>query len=166
MDGRKYKAIHTEPSRVLKGHAVSVDVCKYWCRKFKAGDFSMDDRVRPERPPIELSGAIMSLLSDEPFLSAPVLAVRFSSTRQTIKRVLVSDLGMRKVVRRWIPHDLSEANRRKRVLKANMLLEEPRANKGNELANTITGDKSWFCLSYESDSVFATLTFNFRSGHF
>jgi hypothetical protein len=45
MDGRKDKAIHTKLSRVLKGHAVSVDACKYWCRKFKADDFSMDDRV-------------------------------------------------------------------------------------------------------------------------
>jgi hypothetical protein len=124
MDGRKYKAIHTELSRVLKGHGVSVHVCKYWCRKFKAGDFSMDNRVRPGRPPIELSGAIMSLLSDEPFLSAWVLAVQLSSTHHTIKRVLVSDLGMRKFVRRWMPHDLSEANRRECVLKTNLLLEE------------------------------------------
>jgi hypothetical protein len=112
MDGRKDKAIHTELSRVFKGHAASVDVCKYWCRKFEAGDFSMDDRVGPGRPLIELSGAIMSLLSDEPFLSARVLAVPLLSKHQTIKRVLVSDLGMRKFVRQWIPHDLSEANRR------------------------------------------------------
>jgi hypothetical protein len=95
MDGIKCKAIHTDLSRVLKGHAVSVNVCKYWCRRFKAGNFSMDDRVRPRRPPIELSGAIMSLLSDEPFLSAPVLAVRLSSTHQTINRVMMSHLGMR-----------------------------------------------------------------------
>jgi hypothetical protein len=80
MDRRKYKATHTETSRVLKGHAVSVDVYEYWCRKFKAGDFSVGDRVGPGRPAIELSGAIMSLLSDEPFLSARVLAVRLSST--------------------------------------------------------------------------------------
>jgi hypothetical protein len=110
MDGRKYTAIHTELGRVLKEHPVSVDVCKYWCRKFKAGDSSMDDRMRPGRPPIEFSGAIMSLLSDEPSISARVLAVRLSSTHQIIKGVLVSDLGMRKFVRRWIPHDLSEAN--------------------------------------------------------
>jgi hypothetical protein len=166
MDGRKYKAIRTELSRVLKGHAVSVDVCNYWCRKFKAGDFSMDDRVRPRRPPIELSGAIMSLLSDDPFLSARVLAVRLLSTPQTIKRVLMSYLGMGKLVRWWIPHDLSEAIRRKRVLKANFFLEELRADEGNEFANTMTGDESWFCLSYESDSMFAKLTFNFRSRHF
>jgi hypothetical protein len=142
MDGRKYKAIRTELSRVLKGHTASVDVCKYWDRKFKAGDFSMDDRVRLGRPPIKLSGAIMSLLSDEPFLSARVLAVPFSSTHQTIKRVLVSDIGMRKFVRRWIPHDLREANRRERVLKANLLLEELQADEGNEFANTMTGDES------------------------
>jgi hypothetical protein len=132
----------SELSRVLKGHTVSVDVCKYWYRKFKAGDFSMDDRVRPGRPPIELSGAIMSLLNDEPFLLARVLAVRLSSTHQIIKRVLGSDLGMREFVRRWIPHDLSEANRRERVLKANLLLEELRTDEGNEFANTVTGDES------------------------
>jgi hypothetical protein len=115
----------------------------------------MDDRVRPRSPPIELSGAIMSLMSDEPFLSARVLAVRLLSTHQTIKRVLVSDLGMRKFVRRSIPHDLSEANRRERVLKVNVLLEELRADEGNEFANTMTGDESRFFLSSESDSMFA-----------
>jgi hypothetical protein len=142
MDGRKYKAIHTELSRVLKRHAVSIDVFKYWCRKFKADDFSMDDRVRPGRPPIELSGAIMILLSGESFLSARVLAVRLSSTHQTIKQLLVSDLGMRKFVRRWISHDLSEANRRERVLKATLLLEGLRADEENEFANIMTGDES------------------------
>jgi hypothetical protein len=130
MDGRKYKTIHTELSQILKGHALSVDVCKYWCWKFKACDFSMDDWVRSGRPPIELSGAIMSLLSNEPFPSARIFAVRFSSTHQTIKVVLVSDLGMRKLVRWWIPHDLSEVNRRERVLKVNLLLEELQADEG------------------------------------
>jgi hypothetical protein len=142
MEGRKYKAIHTELSRLLKGHAVPIDVCKYLCREFKAGDFSIDDRVRPGRPPIELSGAVMSLLSDEPFLSARVLAVRLSSRHQTIKRVLVSDLGIRKFVRRWISHDLSETNRRERVIKVNLLLEELQADERNEFANIMTGDES------------------------
>jgi hypothetical protein len=126
----------------------------------------MDDRVRPRRPSIDLSGAIMSLLSDKPFLSARVLAVRLSSTHQTIKQVLMNDLGMRQFVRRWIPHDLSEVNRRERVFKANLLLGELRADEWDEFTNTMTGDESWFCLSYESDSMFAMLTFNFRSGHF
>jgi hypothetical protein len=102
----------------------------------------MDDQGRPRRPPIELSGAIMSLLSDEPFLLARVLAIRLLLTHQTIKEVLVSDLGMRKFVRRWIPHLLSEANRRERVPKANLLLEELRADEGNEFANIMTGDES------------------------
>jgi hypothetical protein len=97
----------------------------------------------------------MSLLSDEPFLSVRVLGVRLSLTHQTIKGVLMSDLGMRKSVRRWIPHDLSEANRRERVLKADLLLEELRADEWNEFANTRTGDESWFYLRYESDSMFA-----------
>jgi hypothetical protein len=75
----------------------------------------------------------------------------------------VSDLGTRKFVRRWIQHDLSEANRRERVLKVNLLLEELRAD---EFVSTMTGDESWVFLCCESDSMFAKLTFNFRSGHF
>jgi hypothetical protein len=62
---------------------------------------------------------------------------------------------MRKFVKRWISHDLSEVNRRERVLKANLFLEEPRADRENEFANTMTGDESWFFLRYESDSMFA-----------
>jgi hypothetical protein len=85
----------------------------------------------------------MSLLSDEPFLSARIFAVRLSSTHQTIEEVLVSDLGMRQFMRRWKPHDLSEINRRERVLKANLLLEGLGANEGNEFASTMTGDESW-----------------------
>jgi hypothetical protein len=50
---------------------------------------------------------------------------------------------------------LSEANRTKRVLKANLLLEDLRADEGNEFANTMTGKESWFFLSYKSDSMFA-----------
>jgi hypothetical protein len=34
-------------------------------------------------------------------------------------------------------------------------MEELRADEGNKFANTMTGDESWFCLSYESDSMFA-----------
>jgi hypothetical protein len=66
MDGKGYKAIHTELSRVLKEHAVTIDVCTYWCRRFKAGDFSMDDQARPGRPPTLLADAIMAMLADEP----------------------------------------------------------------------------------------------------
>jgi hypothetical protein len=58
-------------------------------------------------------------------------------------------------VRRWILHDLSEANRRERVLKANLLLDELRADEGNKFANTMTGDESWLFHSYESDFMFA-----------
>jgi hypothetical protein len=45
-------------------------------------------------------------------------------------------------------------------------MEELRADEGNEFANTMTGGESWFCLSYESDSMSATLTFDFRSALF
>jgi hypothetical protein len=68
----------------------------------------MDDRVSPRRLPIELFGAIMSLLSDEPFHVARVLAVRLSSRDQTVKRIVLHDLGMRKSGRRWMQHHLSD----------------------------------------------------------
>jgi hypothetical protein len=39
MDGRKYKAIHTELSRVLKGHAVSVEFANIRVERSKLATF-------------------------------------------------------------------------------------------------------------------------------
>jgi hypothetical protein len=39
-------------------------------------------------------------------------------------------------------HDLSEANQRERVIRPKLLLEELRADEGNEFANIMTGDES------------------------
>jgi hypothetical protein len=78
----------------------------------------------------------MAMPADEPFLSARVLAVRPSTTHKTIKHALERGLGMRAFVRRWIPHRLSEPNKRERVIEATSLLEALRADERNNFANT------------------------------
>jgi purine nucleoside permease len=37
-------------------------------------------------------------------------------------------------------------------------MEELRADEANEFVNIMTDGESWFCRSYESNSMFATLT--------
>jgi hypothetical protein len=46
MQGKRSKAIHGEFNGVLEEAAVRLTTIKHWCRRFKDGDFSLDDEFR------------------------------------------------------------------------------------------------------------------------
>jgi hypothetical protein len=152
VKGLTYKAIHRDLSTVLGEDDVSLDTVKRWCRRFKDGSLCLADENRPGRPKSDLADSISRLLEREPFLSARTLARKLESSRQTIKRVLATDLGMRKFTRRWIPHSVTAAQKVQRVADARRLLKSDQKNKSR---NIMTGDESWFYYQYESDAMFA-----------
>jgi histone-lysine N-methyltransferase SETMAR len=155
VKGLKYKAIHRDLSTVLGEDAVSLDMVKRWCRRFKDGNLCLADENRPGRPKSDLADSISRLLEKESFLSARTLARKLESSPQTIKRVLATDLGMRKFTRRWIPHFLTAAQTVQRVADARRLLKSLKADQKNNFRNIMTGDESWFYYQYESDAMFA-----------
>ena len=59
----------------------------------------------------------------------------------TAYNALVRDLGMRKFVSRWVPHELSDRNKADRVELSKGLLTELRTG---DIRDIITGDESWF----------------------
>jgi hypothetical protein len=99
--GRKrYKAIHTELKAVLGEEVVSLATVKRWCQRLKQRDFSLDDELRAGRPISDLKDVISPFLSDQPYLSARLLANRLASNVHTIKTILIRDLGMKKFTQR------------------------------------------------------------------
>jgi hypothetical protein len=96
MQRKRSKAIHGELRGVRGEAAVSLTTNKRWCRRFKDGNFSLDDEFRSGRLRGDIGAAISQFLSKEPFLSARVLAKRLAASPHTIKEILTRDLGMRK----------------------------------------------------------------------
>ena len=155
LQGRRSKAIHGELSRVLGEAAVSLATVKRWCRRLTEGDSSLDDEFRSGRPRSDLGEAVSQFLDKEPFLSARILAKRLATNPHTIKEILTRDLGLRKFTRRWVPHNLSPANKAKRVTDARMLLQALTKDQDQNFSHIMTGDESWFYYAYESPTMFA-----------
>jgi hypothetical protein len=155
MQGKRSKAIHGELRRVLEEAAVSLTTIKRWCRRFKDGNFSLDDEFRSGRPGNDIGAAISQFLSKEPFLSASVLAKRLVTSPHTIKKILTRDLGMRKFTRRWVYHDLRAIDKGTGIVDARTLLQALRNDQSRGFIHIMTGHKSWFYYNYESPTMFA-----------
>jgi hypothetical protein len=100
LEEKRSKEIHGELSGVLEEAAVSFTKVKCWCRGFKDGNFSLDAKFKSRRQRSDIGEAISQLLSKEPFFSARVLANRRAISLQTIKEILIHELGMRKFAQR------------------------------------------------------------------
>jgi hypothetical protein len=92
---------------------VSLATVKRWCRRFKDRNFSLDDEFRSGRPRSDIEDAISQFLGKELFISGRGLAKRLAASLHPIKEILICDLGMRKLTRRWASHDLNAREKEK-----------------------------------------------------
>lgn len=117
-----------------------------WFRRFAFGDTSLEDRKRSGRP-IELEDdAILKELKEHPNATTRELAQALDYSHTAIENRLHA-LGYRRVLTRWIPHQLSDANRAARVSICQSLLLQP--ERKEFLGSLVTGDESY--ILYENN---------------
>ena len=71
-----------------------------------------------------------------------MMAGEFGVNRETIRQILVEDLGKRKVASRFVPHALSD-QKHERVQYAKDIIKTARRNK-NFLNSIVAEDETWF----------------------
>ena len=92
-----------------------------WFKRFEEGEESLEDRERPGRP-IEVDrGAVLCAIEEYPSLTTRMLAEDFGCGHTIIERIL-HELGKVWKKTRWVPHELTEAQKAKRVEVAQALL--------------------------------------------
>ena len=113
-----------------------------WFERFRNKDYSLEDDQRSGRPTeIDLS-ELKQIIESDPSLSQLDVADKVGCTQQAIqyqfkKLGLVSKLGQ------WLPHDLTEYQKKKRAEVSDQLYFLHRTH--NWLDYLITGDEKW-CL--------------------
>ena len=140
---------------VLGNNTVHISTVKRWCRKFKNGDFSCLDEERTGRPPSDLIHPISKILRKQPFISARLIAKQLSVTPNTVLKVLSEDMGLRRFTRKWVPHDLTEEQKLKRVDMSKSILKILEKAEKKNFINIMTGDESWFYFNYQSSHMYA-----------
>jgi len=90
-----------------------------WYARFKSVVETIEDEARPGRPfsvrNEGLTAKVRKRIQEESCVTVRVMADEFGVNRETIRRILVEDLGKRKVVSRFVPHALSHDQRHERL---------------------------------------------------
>jgi len=90
-----------------------------WYARFKSGVETIEDEARPGRPfSVRNEGLIAKVrkrIQVERRVTVKMMADEFGVNRETIRQILMEDLGKRKVASRFVPHALSDDQRHERV---------------------------------------------------
>ena len=118
-----------------------------WHKRFRDGREDVDDDERPGRPSSsrneENVRKVRDLVRSDRRLSIKMMADQLGLNRETVRLVLIEDLGMRKICAKMVPRLLTDDQKQRRVDACQDILQQLEANP-ELLNNVITGDESWF----------------------
>ena len=86
-------------------------------------------------------------IQEERCVTVRMMADEFGVNRETIRQILVEDLGKRKVASRFVLHALSDDQRHKGVQYAKDIIKTAHRNK-NFLNSIVAEDETW-CFRYD-----------------
>lgn len=120
--------------------ALSERTCREWFKKFKTGDFDVEDKDRSGRPKIYEDAELEELLEEDSSQTQKELALTLEVTQQAVSHRLKS-LEMINKQGNWVPYKLKPRDIERRLCMSEMLLA--RHKKKGFLHRIVTGDEKW-----------------------
>lgn len=127
-------------SSVYGEDVMTIRQCQKWYKKFRSGNFDVQDAPRPGRPVEADEEKIMALVEGNRHITTRDVAARLNLSNSTVfdhmKRLgLVSKLDV------WVPHILKERDILRRIDTCDSLIK--RQENDPFLKRLITGDEKW-----------------------
>lgn len=113
-----------------------------WFDRFRGGDYSLEDQPRSGRPSELDDDELRAAVEDDPHITTRELAELLDVSHQTVSSHLQA-IGKVSKIDQWVPHELTDFDRKRRLDAATTLLSFRRTN--NWLKSIVTGDEKW-CL--------------------
>lgn len=141
LKGLNNASILQELEDVYGQGCVTIFFVKKWTNMFSNGRESVEDLPRAGRPKIDgLVPRIQEILDEVPFISTKQLSLALGHHHATVKKVMIEEMGLKKVNFKWIPHKLTERNTDERVCLSHQLLAYLSKY---QHSNIITMDETW-----------------------
>lgn len=131
---------HRNITAVLGADSVSDCTYRKWFKKFRLGNFDLDDEPRSGRPSVIDDDELRDKVRTNPTVAIRELAEDLEVGLGTVCAAL-HRLGMRKKLCKWVPHALSEMNKTNRVRVCLSLLA--RHDKCPFFDQFVTCDEKW-----------------------
>ena len=130
--------------RVAEGDkALSKSTIYCWIESFELGQQTIKDEICSGHPheavTLETIGRVEDFINENPHITTQELAEEVGISRERVEHTIHEELDMRKICKKWIPHVLTDENRRKQVEISKQLLQILESS----FRNIITGDETW-----------------------
>ena len=145
--GCSLKKLMTEISAAFGPSCVSYDTVRRWKKKFESGVESIKNAPKSGRPKSasrkEIVSKIKEIIEGDARFTVRDIARKVGISLSTVYLILKKHLKVRKISARWVPHLLTDEQKRQRVKVAKKLLQMfPKYDK-KQFANVVTGDETW-----------------------
>ena len=144
--GCSLKKLMTEIATAFGPSCVSYDTVRRWKKKFESGVESIKNAPKSGRPKSasrkEIVSKIKEIIEGDARFTVRDIARKVGISLSMV-HLLKKHLKVRKISARWVPHLLTEEQKRQRVKVAKKLLQMfPKYDK-KQFANVVTGDETW-----------------------
>lgn len=146
--------IKSDLDNVYGDSALSYATVRRWVRLFTSGREATKDEARPGRPVTTMTdgniAAVKKAVEDDARCTVEEIGNLCGINSSSVFQILTHVLKLRKVCARWIPHLLTEEQKRERVRIASQLLDRYKNADQNRMNEIVTGDETWVYF-YEPD---------------
>ena len=146
--GENATKIHADLKTVNGDHCSSFDTIARWIRQVKDGLKNLRSKPPPGRPKSVMTEAnidrVMGAIPHNSRVSINYLASTLQLSFGTISTILHDELDLRKVCAKWVPHKLTEDQKKTRVKFGKENLEKFGPGGTKRLTDVVTDDESWF----------------------
>ena len=140
----------------LRGVCVTLQTIQIWCKSTREGTFTPVKTPTPGRPWMTSSEAnvrrVKNILEVNPRRSAWEILNNLFLPRSTVHRILKAHLNFRSVYSVWVPHVLSDFNKRQQIQCWEDILKLLRTNSRSFLvSHYLVQDESWTPWDFEDN---------------
>lgn len=126
-----------------------------WFMDFNRGRSSLQDEFREGRPKTAVTEenieAVRQLILTDRHVTYREIEASLGIHATSIHSILHEHLAVRKLVSRWIPHNLTIAQKKARVDWSKEMLKKYSRGSSKQVYSIVTGDESWI-YAYEPES--------------
>ena len=153
--GCSLKKLMTEISTAFGPSGMSYDTVRRRKKKFESGLGSIKNALKSGRPKSasrkEIVSKIKEIIEGDARFTVGDIARKVGISLSTVHLILKKHLKIRKISARWLPHLLTDEQKRQRIKVAKKLLQMfpkydkmqfPKYDK-KQFANVVTGDETW-----------------------
>ena len=120
--------------------AVNVRTVQRWFARFRSGDESFEDDHAGGHPPALDNGQLKTVVEQNPRTTVRELGEHFKVSKATVGRHM-GLIGKVKKLDKWVPHELSEAQKQQRMEVSLSLFLRERGE--SFLDRVVTSDEKW-----------------------